>query len=320
MTITNQPYSITKPFDEGYLPESNGHKIWYCQAGRPDGLPAIMLHGGPGYFSRPESREIFDPSVYRIIQFDQRGGGKSEATDLLKGNTTQDLLNDIERLRVRLEINQFVLFGSSWGSTLALLYAQQHPERVSVLLLKSAFLARESDLSWSEEALAKFLPEIDQKVKAYKQKYQLSDYFAICASLLKQLQGNDSICQKEAINLLEIWESNLSGVDRRIVVTTDLDPDPGTIAGYQIMLHYMINRCFLTDNQILVNMKKIKQIPTWIVHGRYDLLSPIAVAFGVAEKLDDVRLEAVLGSGHTSSSRLNEACQTATDAIARQLN
>lgn len=318
MNIVNQPHPITLPFDEGYLPEANGHKVWYCQAGRPDGLPVIMLHGGPGYFSRPESREIFDPEVCRIIQLDQRGCGQSLCQELLTSNTTTDLVSDIERLRTHLKLDKLVFYGSSWGSTLALLYAQAYPKQVLALLLKSVFLAGEEDLRWSETAAELFLPEIWQKIKKYKQQYQIQDYFELSAQLLSQLESPDWDKQLEALSLLEIWENNLSGLDRSIVSQPYLPKPDQLITGYRVMLHYLANRCFLHDNQVLVNLDKIKHIPTWIIHGRYDMISPIKVAWRLAEVFDKVRLNVVLAAGHSGGSRLAEACLQATHEIATE--
>lgn len=315
-TLTTS-YPITRTFDEGFLPTDHGHKVWYSQAGNRKGIPILLLHGGPGYHSRPENRSMFNPEIYRIIQTDQRGCGNSKPLGKLAHNTTVDLLADMDRLADQLKISSWYVYGSSWGTTLALLYAQHRPEMVRGLVLKGMFLARHDDLfTWDLQAAKLYFPEVYERIDGYVRKYALPYGPAVYSHLLKQLLSDVPDAVIEAQRLLESWEGNLMNVMSRVSISQTEQPDPTTLAESTIFCHYFAHSCFITENQILEHTSRISRIPTWMVSGRYDLVCPVSCAYALHQRLPLSRLEIVTGSGHGGSPWLEEAVQRIANQIA----
>ena len=295
---TKKLFPPIKPFDSGYL-EKGVHSIYYEQCGNPNGKPAIFLHGGPGGGAGKLSRRFFDPKKYRIILFDQRGCGKSKPHTCLEDNTTWHLVEDIESIRKELDIKQWLVFGGSWGSTLALTYAQSHPDRVSELVLRGIFMLREKELQWfyqygaSEiypEAWQGFIKEIPEEkrhnlIEAYRQIFN----------------GEDEEKKLSAAKAWSKWEASTSFINHNPEAVKDSVNSEFALAFALIENHYFVNKGFLEDeNQLLDNIDLIRNIPTVIVQGRYDVVCPPITAYELYSKWPEVDLKIAPFSGHSA--------------------
>ncbi|RIV16199.1 prolyl aminopeptidase [Mycoplasmopsis gallopavonis] len=264
-------FNQINPYQQGYLQVDEIHQIYYEVSGNPNGLPILYLHGGPGGSFSPQTRQLFDPSIYKIILFDQRGAGKSLPFAELKNNTTFYLVSDIEKLREHLKIDQWVIFGGSWGTTLGLVYAINHPQKVLAMLLRGVFLAREEDVDflYEENGASIFAPDYFAEYQNFINKHNpgsdkiLNRYY--------QLFINPTIpeeLRKLAIKKFSNWESSIVSVSK-------FKEEPYQGWEYQIALlesHYFVNKSFLpSDNYILENTDKIKHLPIFIAHGRQDI-------------------------------------------------
>lgn len=235
MSDLTMMHHLAPVYDTGFLPVVDGHKVWYCQAGNPKGIPVVLIHGGPGFYSRSETRTLFDPTRYRIIQFDQRGCGQSRPLGKLASNTTSDLILDIERLREYLKIQDWFIYGSSWGSTLALLVAQAYPELVKGLILKGVWLARYDDIYDLEvQATKMYFPEIYTVLIEYLQKYSLEFGPSFYSHLLKQLDSNIPEAISEAQALLESWSGNLLSIFNRVQIHPQFEFDKLLLSHQQV--------------------------------------------------------------------------------------
>lgn len=316
MNRLTQLYPLTAPFRSGFLPTLQGHRVWYTQAGNPKGIPLIMIHGGPGHYSQAKTRTLFNPAKFHLIQFDQRGAGQSRPLGRLEQNTTADLLIDLARLQDELKLASAYLYGSSWGTTLALLAAEANPERVRGLILKGVFLASSEDLYQTDvEATRRYFPELYAPLLAYLKKYALEVGPTFYAHLLKQLQSEEPAAVQEAFRLLEGWGLNLMTVAGRVSSVAELPPEPEQIQSWRIYSHYFAQGAFLEENQILAAAKRLARVPTWIIHGRLDLLCPASRAYALHERLPLSRLEIITGSGHSNSAWLDEAVQRVADGL-----
>jgi proline iminopeptidase len=301
-----------KTFDSGYLPEKDGHQIWYSQYGNPQGIPVLVFHGGPGSKSKPKQAKGYDLELYRIITFDQRGCGKSLPAGETKNNTLDDLVADVERLRTHLSIETWFVAGGSWGSTLALAYAQEHQEQVKGLLLSSVFLARDKDIDWSfskDSGVVRMFPDIWEQRLEFLNKFSTTPEKAATDLLEIIATGSESVI-KEIVAGVNNWEGNLMNAFEDINLMDAEDVEESDIASARVFLHYEANKFFLKPNQLLDNLDSIKKIPTVIVHGRYDLLCPLDQMWELKKRLDAVETVILPTSNH----RL-----TAEGGIARKL-
>lgn len=290
-------------YTEFHLPEHLGHTVTFFTYGNPQGIPILSFHGGPGSKSRPEHAERFDLSKYYVILFDQRGCGKSSPSGNTENNTTQNTLYDAERIRESLSIDTWFITGSSFGSTCSLLYAIKHPDRVRGLLLSSIFLADKESIEYataSAKGAARFVPEAwtsrmrffrEFNINLQTQSEDLTKAFEN-ASLEKQ--------QQLAAGILN-WEGSLLSPYMGISCVQPKEIKESDISFAKISLHYAKNKYFISESYILENIEKIKQIPTIIVHGRYDILCPIDKAFTLKENLIDATLVVANSSGHRFS-------------------
>ena len=231
-----------EPYASGWLERDEGHRIWYEQSGNPQGAPVVFLHGGPGSSTNPDHRRFFDPAFYRIVLLDQRGCGRSTPRGEIRANTTPHLLSDLERLRLELEIRRWLLFGGSWGSTLALAYAQAHPEIVSGLVLRGLFLASEDEVSWFVTGLSRFLPEAWSTFAA-------SGDDQSCAGLLRRYHERIVLDDVAAAARWNAWESAVMAVGE--APPASAAADMATLARVRVQLHYLVNGCFLAPGQLL---------------------------------------------------------------------
>ena len=295
---TKKLFPPIDPFDTGYI-KKGVHSIYYEQCGNPKGKPAIFLHGGPGGGSGKLSRRFFDPKKYRIILFDQRGCGKSKPHTCLENNTTWHLVEDIESIRKKLNIKQWLVFGGSWGSTLALAYAQNHPDKVTELVLRGIFMLRQKELQWfyqygaSEiypEAWQGFIEEIPKDkrhdlIEAYRQIFN----------------GEDEEKKLSAAKAWSKWEASTSFINYNPEAVKDSVNSEFALAFALIENHYFVNKGFLEhENQLLENIEIIRDIPAVIVQGRYDVVCPPTTAYELHLKWPEADLKIAPFSGHSA--------------------
>ena len=281
------------------FPVSDKHTLYLEESGNPDGIPVIFLHGGPGGNSEPGHRRFFDPERYRIILFDQRGSGKSKPHASLEDNTSYDLVADLEKIREFLNIEKWVVFGGSWGSTLSLLYAQTYPERVHGLVLRGIFLARDEDVRWFYQGgAARIFPEAWQN---FLEPIPESERDDLVSAYYKRLTSDNEIVRMGAAKAWSIWEGSAATLmpDRHIV---NHFSDPHiALSIARIECHYFYNQSFLRPNQLLEDMPKIKHLPSFIVHGRYDMICPIEQAVLLDQQWPEARLRVIDNAGHAAT-------------------
>ena len=288
-----------EPFDRQMIDVGDGHQIYMEQSGKRDGLPVIVLHGGPGGGCSPAMRRYFDPDIYRIILFDQRGCGRSTPNASVEANTTWHLVADIERIRELLGIEKWTIFGGSWGATLALIYAQTHPSRAMQLVLRGVFTMTEAELKWFYGGGAgQFWPETWARFQKLIPEDERGDM--ITAYRRRLFSGNKA----EEVTFAKVWsawENALASV--RSTGTGGDSPASYARAFARLENHYFSNGGFLDyDGQILDQMDKIKHIPGTIVQGRYDMICPPVTAFALAEAWgDNADLRMIPVAGHALS-------------------
>ena len=312
-----EPYSVHHIDME---PLSNGlnHQVYVEECGNPDGIPVVFLHGGPGSGCRPSHRCYFDPDLYRIILFDQRGCGRSKPHGELENNSTEFLIADMEKIRQQLNIANWLIFGGSWGATLALAYAQQHPDKVLAMILRGVFLGRQQDIDWvyAEGGASKLFPDAWQKLvedlPSSEQKHPLKAYHQL-------ITNPDELHQMTAAKTLQAWESTIVTL-RDHEYHTDESKEPGPLAHSRIQLHFAVNECFIKENPLLNNIDVIRDIPTIIIHGRYDIVCPIQQTWELHQAWPETELNIVPMAGHAAGEpALIHALITATRAMAENL-
>ena len=292
-------YPPIEPFDRGHLQVSPLHEIYYEQCGNPDGRPVVFLHGGPGGGGDTTARRFFNPSRYRIVLLDQRGCGRSRPNAELEGNTTWELVADIECLRERLGIEQWMAFGGSWGSALALLYAQAHPQRVSALVLRGIFLLRPAELGWfyAEGARAVF-PDYWEDFVAPIPSEERGD---LLKAYHRRINGPDREAALAAARAWSIWEGRTSFLRPPEGIEARFGRAEFALAFARIETHYFVNGGFLEEpDQILRNVHRIRHIPGVIVQGRYDLVCPATSAWDLHRAWPEAELKLVPDAGHSA--------------------
>lgn len=289
-----------KPFSTAYLPEQDGHQVYFAQYGNVSGDPILVCHGGPGGKSKPKNISSYDLSRYHVITFDQRGCGQSLPLGKIEHNTTQTSIQDMERLRQTLQIKQWYVDGGSWGSTLALVYAETFPSAVSGLLLRSIFLAREQDEAWAfsqDTGIVKVFPDLWEKRLQFLNQYQTAPASA-AKELLAQLDSAKPDAVNEIVAGVMNWEGNLLSAQTDLTFTDPADVTPENIASVRVFLHYEAHDFFLKPNQIVKNLITIKHLPVIIVHGRYDLLCPADQAWELSKHLTKAEVIILPTSNH----------------------
>jgi proline iminopeptidase len=280
------------------LSHGGAHTIYVEECGNPDGIPVIFLHGGPGSGCRPQHRCYFNPEHYRIILFDQRGCGRSTPNGELENNTLNHLIGDMEAIRAHLNIDRWILFGGSWGSTLAIAYARQYPDSVTHMILRGTFLGRREDVNWvyAEGGASKLFPEawdaLMSTLTPEGQRYPVE-------GLLRQLQQGQPDEIKTTALALDTWEGTIVMM-RDQAYQPDPEREPGPIAHSLIQLHYALNDCFLEDQPLLESLESIKHIPTHVIHGRYDLVCPVEQSWLLQQVWPEISLEIVPLAGHAA--------------------
>lgn len=305
-------YPIGEPLRSGMLQVSPLHRIYWEESGNPQGRPVIFLHGGPGAGASPACRGFFNPEIYRIVIIDQRGCGRSQPYACVEENTTWDLVADIERVREHLGIGRWLVFGGSWGSTLALAYAQTHPERVAGLVLRGIFLCRQSEIDWLNEAggASRIYPKQWQRyiapVAEERRNQLVQAYYAL-------LFGEDENRRLQAAKAWDDWESWLVQFEPKPV---DVKPEEA-LAIARIENHYFVHLGWLAgERAILANVGKIRHLPTIIVQGRYDLCTPMQGAWDLKQAFPEVDLRIVQGGHASMEGEVAAALVAATDEFA----
>ncbi|MGH1462772.1 MAG: prolyl aminopeptidase [Neptuniibacter sp.] len=312
------PYPEIHPYAEHRLQVSTLHNLYIEESGNPQGIPVLFIHGGPGGGTASAHRSFFDPEKYRIILFDQRGCGRSTPHSELSENTTEHLIADIEQIRTYLKIEQWLLFGGSWGSTLSLLYAQAYPERVSGMILRGIFLCRNQDIRWFyQQGASAVFPDYWQE---YLQVIPVAERDNMLMAYYKRLTSDNEIARMSAAKAWSIWEGRCSTLDPNSDVVDHFSDPHIALAMARIEAHYFINEAFITANQIIDQCNKIDHIKTVIVHGRYDMVCPVDQAFALYSALPESELHIVRDAGHSAFEKgIADNLIRATDNFALSL-
>jgi proline iminopeptidase len=296
-------YPAIEPYRTGMLKVSEIHTLYFEESGNPNGQPVIFLHGGPGGGTEPTYRRFFDPKHYRIILFDQRGSGKSTPHAELRENTTWDLVDDIERIREHLGIDRWMVFGGSWGSTLALAYCETHHERVTHIILRGIFMLRKSEVDWFYQfGASEIFPDFWEE---YLKPIPESERGDMVTAYYKRLTGEDHKIQLEAARAWSIWEASTSKLLVDPGLVDKMGDDNFAIAFARIECHYFINHGFMEEGRLLRHVGNIRHIPTVIVQGRYDVVCPIRSAWDLHRAFPEAKLLISPTSGHSQLEKEN---------------
>ncbi|WP_042517053.1 prolyl aminopeptidase [Francisella philomiragia] len=305
-------YPEIEPYNQEFLKVSDIHTICFEECGNPNGKPALFIHGGPGGGIQPSYRQYFNPDKYRVILVDQRGCGKSTPFAELRENTTQNLIEDFEKIRKKLNIDKWMLFGGSWGSTLGLAYAQAYPEVVTELVLRGIFLGREKELLWLyQHGASMVFPDMWEKYIEPIPVEQRKDFISAYHSILT---GDDEKLKQQAAVAWSVWEASTSKlfVDKKSI--DRYGEDKFSLAFARIECHYFKNKLFIEEAQLLNEAYKIKDIPGVIVQGRYDMVCPAVSAWDLHKVWPKAELDIIADAGHSISELgILEALVRATD-------
>lgn len=310
-------YPKLDPFRVDRLRVSDLHEIYFEESGNPKGKPAVFFHGGPGGGTDPKHRQFFDPARYRIVLFDQRGCGKSTPHASLEDNTTWTLVEDAERLRQHLKISKWQVFGGSWGSTLALAYAEKYPEAVSELVLRGIFLLRRKEIEWFYQGGANEL--FPDTWENYLKPIPPSERSDLLSAYHKRLTSPDRSVQREAARAWSIWEASTSKLFPDAEFIEGFGEEEFALAFARIECHYFMNRGFFpTDNYLIENVGKLRHIPSVIVQGRYDVVCPMDSAWALHRAWPEAEFTLVPDAGHSAfEPGIAKALIAATDKFSR---
>jgi proline iminopeptidase len=288
-------YPPIEPYASGRLAVSDGHDIAWEQSGNPAGAAVLFLHGGPGAGTAPAYRRFFDPRFWRIVLFDQRGCGLSAPTASLEANTTAHLVADIEALRNHLGVDRWLVFGGSWGSTLAIAYGQAHPERISGFVLRGVFLFRPDECAWFMTGMGRFFPEAWRRFTHHLPESERGD---LLGSYYRRLTGADSFIRLAAARAWCRYEESCARLMPRHI-PGDMD-DAACLAMARIECHYMVHHGFLAPDQLMRDLPRLHHLPCAIVQGRYDVVCPPATAEELARAWPGARLTVIPDAGHSA--------------------
>ena len=312
-------YPPIEPYRTGFLDVGSGHSLYWEESGNPNGIPAIFLHGGPGSGTEASHRCYFDPKLYRIVLFDQRGCGKSKPHASLVDNTTWAIVDDIEKLRRLLKIDTWLVFGGSWGSTLALAYSETHPTRVKAIVLRGIFLGRAKELDWFYQFGAHCI--FAEAWEKYLDPIPMAERGDLLAAYYRRLTSDDPKERKRAAYAWSAWEgANLKLLfDPKFFQQFTEDYHADALA--RIECHYFVNRCFFkTDNWLIDHVDSLRKIPSAIIQGRYDLICPFEAAWELHKAWPEADFEIIPDAGHAASEPgIVDALIRATDRFATTL-
>ena len=285
-----------EPYASGRLPLDAIHTMHWEACGKRSGAPLVFLHGGPGGGCLPHHRRFYDPAFWNIVLADQRGAGQSTPPAELAGNTTQNLIADLEQLRVHLRIERWMLFGGSWGSTLALAYAQAHPDRVTGLVLRGIFLATPPELDWFMHGMGTIFPEAWQTFAEFLPPAERND---LLGNYYRRLTDPDAAVHLPAAHAWDRYESACSTLLPQPDALATSDSDAAALAIARIEAHYFVHRAFLADHALLAGIDRIRHLPCTIVQGRYDIVCPPVTATALAHAWPEAEFVVVPDAGHS---------------------
>jgi proline iminopeptidase len=292
----NPLFPEIEPYANGMLAVDARHTLYWETCGNPRGVPIVFLHGGPGSGCLPHHRRFFDPSFWRIVLFDQRGAGRSVPLAEIADNTTPHLVADIERLRIHLGVDRWLVFGGSWGSTLALAYAQAYPQRCLGLVLRGIFLARPAELDWFMRGMRQVFPEAWRAFANFLPESERSD---LLGNYYRRLTHPDPAIHHAAARAWDTYESACSTLLPPSEPTPRFETDTSALAIARIEAHYFVHRAFLTNDQLLRNLGRIRHLPCAIVQGRYDIVCPMVSADALARAWPEAQFIVVPDAGHS---------------------
>ncbi|NIZ00217.1 prolyl aminopeptidase [Thalassospira lucentensis] len=295
-------YPNVTPSQTGWLTREDGHEIYWEEVGNPDGIPVVFLHGGPGGGISANSRRFFDPQKYRVILHDQRGAGKSKPFGSLENNTTDHLIGDIEALRKDRGIDRWLVFGGSWGSTLALAYGQAHPQQVLGFVLRGIFLCRDSEIAWFMDGMGRFFPEAERKfiqAAGFDTNPGWQEMLNRYADIFAGKEGEEA-----AVSAARVWsafEATCCTLLPDDGLVEDFESDHIALALAKLEHHYFVHRGFFEPDQLLRNIDRIAHLPVRIVQGRYDVVCPPKSAFALHAAWPGAEMVVVDDAGHAAS-------------------
>lgn len=309
-------YPSIEPYKHGYLDSGDGHQIYWELCGNPQGKPVVFLHGGPGAGCSPHHRQLFNPERYNILLFDQRGCGRSKPTASLENNTTQHLIADMERLRKEiLDTDKWLVFGGSWGSTLALAYAQTHPQQVTSLILRGIFTLRKKEINWFYQEGASFV--FPDKWENYLAPIPEDERDDLVSAYHRRLTGED---EEEMLRCAYAW-ANWEGATISLLETDNKAlsfGDKNAVLSFaRIENHYFVNAGFMEEGQLIHNADRLANIPTVIIQGRYDMCTPSQTAWDLHKVMPHAELHLIPDAGHAfNEPGILSALLAATDKFA----
>ena len=307
-------YPEVEPYATHRLDTGDGHSLYLEESGQPDGIPILVVHGGPGAGSDAAARRFFDAERYRIILFDQRGSGRSTPFASLENNTTDHLIEDMERIRAFLGVSQWLLFGGSWGATLSLLYAQRYPEPVLGMILRGIFLCRAADIQWFlHEGASRVFPDYWEDFIALIPPGERQD---LVAAYHRRLTGDNELQRLQAARAWAIWEGRCATLHPSPAVVEKFGQAHMATSLARIECHYFANGGFIEENQIMANVDRLRDIPARLVHGRYDMICPLENAMTLSDAWPEADLSIVRDAGHAASEPpIVDALIRATEAM-----
>ncbi len=311
-------YPPIEPYHTQILSVGSGHRLYLEQVGRADGIPVLFLHGGPGAGCEPYHRRFFNPGHYRVVLFDQRGCGRSTPHASLEANTTWDLVDDIETIRQHLGIEKWLLFGGSWGSTLALAYAQNHPQRVMGMILRGIFLCRDEEIEWFyQSGASRIFPDYWEDYIAPIPESERDD---LLYAYHRRLTGENDIDRMAAAKAWSVWEGRTASLQPNTAVVNFFSNPHTALSLARIECHYFINHAFLGPDQLLADSDKLADIPGVIVQGRYDLICPMASAWELHRAWKGSELKVIGDAAHSAAEPgIRSALIDASDRFAKLL-
>jgi proline iminopeptidase len=286
-----------EPYRHGMLQVDDLHTLYWEESGNPHGEPVLFLHGGPGGGTSPTHRRLFDPAHYRIVLFDQRGSGQSTPLGEYRHNTTQLLIEDIERLRRMLEIERWLVFGGSWGSTLALAYGEAHPECCTGFVLRGIFLCTQDEIDWFMYGMQWFFPEVYARFVADIPAAERHD---LLAAYEKRLFSDDPAVYKPAARTWSRYEGSCLFLEPNEAALEQMGSDAVALGIGRLEAHYFIHKGFFSADQLISQLDRIRHLPAVIVQGRYDVVCPPATAYRLAEAWPEARLQIIANAGHAA--------------------
>ncbi len=311
-------YPPIKPYARHDLPVSGGHTLYIDESGNPEGIPALFIHGGPGVGCDKHSRRFFDPDMYRIITWDQRGSGRSTPHASLDNNTTEDLLSDIELIRKHLKIDRWLLLGGSWGATLALLYAARHKDNVLAMILRGVTLGRKSDADWifDKNGAGRVFPDYWETFASHFTEEEQKD---LLTASYQRMTGDDELARMGIAKAICSLNAHYSTLRPNQEVLDSLTDPHRALALARICTHFLVNRLFLKSDGVLPEIAAIDSIPGILVHGRYDMVCPLENALTLQKVWTESELHIVRDAGHSANeSGIRDALVRATDKMARR--